>query len=229
NPTAEKPLLYNLFGSIDNQQSLIFTHDDLIQYMLSIIREFKLPQNLRSLLEDSVYFIFLGFDFEKWYLKLLLKLFLDENKLSIASEVGAGTQDRLRTFYAGNYGLEFVDDKIDEYIKRLYDECERQNLLRPIRLKAQVSIQDEIRGLIKKDEVREAQSRLYQFLEGLDDQAFETKAEERQDLLNELDEHAAQLSRIEKKLRQGKTTEEAANVEKNRIIDAVQTIAGIFA
>jgi hypothetical protein len=31
-------LLYNLFGSIDNQQSLIFTHEDLIQYLFSIIQ-----------------------------------------------------------------------------------------------------------------------------------------------------------------------------------------------
>jgi len=229
NPTAEKPLLYNLFGSVDNQQSLIFTHDDLIQYMLSIIREFKLPQNLRGTLESSLYFIFLGFDFERWYLRLLLKMFLDESKLSIASEATCRTQDRLRTFYAGNYGLEFVDDNIEAYIKGIYDECDKREMLRPIKEKAQASIQEEISELIKKDEVSEALDRLYQFLEKLDEQVFRDKAEDKQEWLNELDSHTAKLSRIEKSLRKQEISEEAVNIERHKIISAVQTIAQTFA
>jgi hypothetical protein len=228
-PTAEKPLLYNLFGSIDNQQSLVFTHDDLIQYMLSIIREFKLPQNLRSAMENSLYFIFLGFDFEKWYLRLLLKMFLDENKLSIALEAGNGTQGKLRTFYAGNYGLEFVDNNIEEYINSLYAECDKQGLLRSIKEKAQTSILEEIRELIKKDEVGEALDRLYQFLDKMDEQAFSDKPEDKQELLSELDNHTANLSRLEKSLRKQTISEEDFGVKKNKIIDAVQDIARVVA
>jgi hypothetical protein len=228
-PTQEKPLLYNLFGSIDNQQSLIFTHDDLIQYMLSIIKEFKLPQNLRGTLENSLYFIFLGFDFEKWYLRLLLKMFLDETKLSIASEAGSGTQGKLRTFYAGNYGLEFVDYDIEKYIRNIYDECARRGVLRPIREKTQISIQEEIRELIRKDEIGEALDRLYQFLEKLDEQVFKDKAEDRQDLLNEIDSHTAQLSRSEKSLRKHEILEEVVRIEKNKIINAINEISQRFA
>ena len=225
NPATERPLVYNLFGSVDNQQSLIFTHDDLIQYMLSIIREFKLPQNLRGTMENSLYFIFLGFDFEKWYLRLILKMFLDENKLSIASEAGVGTQDKLRTFYAGNYGLEFVEHHLEEYIKDVYDECDRQGLLRPIKEKRQTSVQDEIREFIKKDEIGEALDRLYTFLDRQDEQVVKDLGEDKRELLDELDSHTAKLSRIEKTLRKREISEEDARVEKNKIIDAVQTIA----
>ena len=229
NPSADNPLLYNLFGSIDNQQSLIFTHDDLVRCMLSILRDFNLPQNLRGNLMNSIYFIFLGFDFDKWYLRLLLKVFLNEDQLSIASEAGSRTQDNLRTFYAANYGLEFVDSNIDEYIKALSDECGQRGLLRPIKEKTRASIQDEIRGLIQKDKVSEALEGLYQFLENLDEQAFKAKGEDRQEQLNELNNHSGKLYRTETDLRRRLISEENASIERNRIIEAIQAIAQTFA
>ncbi|HSS22040.1 MAG TPA: SIR2 family protein [Pyrinomonadaceae bacterium] len=224
NPTAEKPLLYNLCGSIDTPQSLIFSYEDLIQYLFSIVRDFKLPQNLRSNLENNVYFIFLGFDFEKWYLKLLLKLLLlDETKLSIAAESGTGTQGQLRTFYVGHYGLEFVEDNVEQYVKRLYDECDQQGLLRVIKEKTQASIQDEIKELINNDELEQALDRLYQTLSEMDEQLIKAKDEEKQDLLDELDMQISRLSRSEKQLRKGLVTEEDAAIEKNKITEAVLT------
>lgn len=227
NPTAEKPLLYNLFGSIDNQQSLVFSYEDLIQYLFSIIRDFKLPQNLRSSLEHSLYFIFLGFDFEKWYLKLLLKLFLlDETKLPIAAESGPGTQGKLRTFYVGHYGLEFVEHNVAEYIQCLYDECDKQKLLRAIKDKTQPSIQEEIKNLINNDELEEALDRSYKALEQVSEEFFAGKDENKQDSLNELDIQISRLSRSEKELRKGLISEEAARIEKNKITEALLTIVG---
>jgi len=228
NPTVEKPLLYNLFGSIDNQQSLIFAHDDLIRYLFSIIQEFKLPQNLRRTVEDCHYFIFIGFDFDKWYLRLLLKLFLTENKLSIASEAGSGTHVKLRTYYTGNYGLEFVEHNIEEYIKSLCDECHKQRLLRSTKEKARIPIQEEIKELIKTDMLEEALKRLYQFVENASEQVFKDKAEDKQDLLIELDSHISKLHRSEKNLRKGLITEEVAGIEKNKIGEAVVTITSNF-
>jgi hypothetical protein len=227
NPTAENPLLYNLFGSIENQQSLVFSYEDLIQYLFSIIRDFKLPQNLRSNLEHSLYFIFLGFDFEKWYLKLLLKLFLlDETKLPIAAESGTGTQDKLRTFYVGHYGLEFVEHNVGEYIKSLYDECDKQNLLRALKENTQPSIQEEIKVLINNDEIEEALDRLYKALEQMGEEFFAGKDENKQDILNELDIQVGKLSRSEKQLRKGLISEEEAGIEKNKITDALLTNVG---
>lgn len=224
-PTAENPLLYNLFGSIDDQQSLVFSYEDLIQYLFSIIRDFKLPQNLRSNLEQSHYFIFLGFDFEKWYLKLLLKLFLlDENKLPIAAESGTGTQGKLRTFYVGHYGLEFVEHNVGDYIQFLYDECDKQGLLRVIKEKTQSSIQAEIKDLINNGELEEALDRLYKALEPMSEEFFVGKDENKQDILNELDIQISRLSRSEKDLRKGLVLEEAARIEKNKITEALLSI-----
>ena len=82
----------------------------------------------------------------------------------------------------------------------------------------------EIKALIKQDEVEEALDRLYQFLEKMEEQVFRDKAEDKQEWLDELDGHIAKFNRNEKNLRKGIISEEAANVEKNRIIEATLAI-----
>ncbi|MFQ5628945.1 MAG: toll/interleukin-1 receptor domain-containing protein [bacterium] len=130
-PTADRPALYNLFGSIENVDSLIWTHSDLINYLFSILKDFGLPQTLRAAVQESKFFLFLGFDFEKWYLKLLLKLlFGEEEKISIATAEDGSANEQVKNFFSENYGLEFVDKNIEEYVKNLFEECRSQELLR---------------------------------------------------------------------------------------------------
>lgn len=225
-PSRAKPLLYNLFGCIENQQSIIFTQWDLIQYLFSIIKEFKLPQNLRESLKNANYFIFLGFDFEKWYLKLLLKLILEGSKASIATEEGTHFNEKLKSFYQSRFGLEFVDTNIEKYVSKLYNECHNQNILREKKEKVRPSIQLEVTKLIGQDEVKQALERLIEFIE---DENFKKDAGvEKQEYLNELYIHSGTLSRNEKQLRQNLITEDAAKVDHARIRSALLEIAGNF-
>jgi hypothetical protein len=225
-PTAERPLLYNLFGSIENQQSLIFTHGDLIQYLFSIIREQKLPNNLRDALDKSLYFIFLGFDFEKWYLKLLLRLIFDKAKLSIATEEGEGLNEQLRTFYQRNYGLEFVDKNIEEYIRTLYDECANQGLLRTIKEKAQPSIRKEVKKMIKQGEVKQALERFIEFLE--DEHVMNDEAGDKQEFIHDLYSLSGRFARNERRMRKSTITEDEARAEEGKIREALLDIAQSF-
>lgn len=68
-----KPLLYNLFGSIENTNSLIVTYDDLFSVIISIINEdTKQPEELKNRIKSASAFLFLGFDLSKWYIPLVL-------------------------------------------------------------------------------------------------------------------------------------------------------------
>ncbi len=72
--STEKPLVYSLYGSISNQQSLVLTENDLLDFLVGLSsKERPLPTNLLSRLQDqSVCFLFLGFGFRHWYLRILL-------------------------------------------------------------------------------------------------------------------------------------------------------------
>jgi hypothetical protein len=225
-PAGAQPLLYNLFGCIENQRSIIFSQWDIIQYLFSIIKEFKLPQNLREALKKSNYFIFIGFDFDKWYLKLLLRLLLEESKPAIATLEGKPFDEKLKSFYQRRYGLEFVDAHIEEYVRSLYDECRNQGLLREIKEKVRPSIRTEIAELIKQDHVKLALERLIEFME--DDYVLKDRQEDKQEFLQELYIHSGTLNRNERKLRKSLMTEEAANVEQAKICEALLEIAANF-
>ena len=225
-PTRDEPLLYNLFGCIDNQESIIFSQWDLIQYLFSIIQVFPLPENLRESFKNANYFIFLGFDFEKWYLKLMLKLILGDFKPSIATEEGKHFNEKLKSFYQRRYGLEFVDTNIEAYISNLYNECSNRRLLREKKENVQPSIQSEIQKLIGQDEVKQALERLIDFIQ--DESLMKESAAEKKEFINELYIHSGVFDRNEKMLRRGLITAEAAKVDNAKIHNAVLNIAGNF-
>ena len=89
-PTSGKPLIYNLFGNIKVEGSLIFTYEELFDYLIAIFGKHELHQDLRQELKDARLILFLGFKFDKWYFKLILKL-LNFHKDSIRR---AGLKDR---------------------------------------------------------------------------------------------------------------------------------------
>ena len=67
------PILYNLFGSIEDENSLITTYDNFFNFFISVIgEEHKLPLELQNRLTEANFFVFIGFDLTKWYIPLLM-------------------------------------------------------------------------------------------------------------------------------------------------------------
>ena len=75
-PTEMRPLVYYLFGHHEDDASLVLTEADLIDYLVKIIKgDPPVPDKVRSFLADpSASFLFLGFGFQNWYLRVLLKV-----------------------------------------------------------------------------------------------------------------------------------------------------------
>ena len=72
--SEEQPLVYSLFGHYDEPGSLVLTEADLIQFIVAIVKGAPaVPDQVRSLVADpSASFLFLGFGFHHWYLRVLL-------------------------------------------------------------------------------------------------------------------------------------------------------------
>ena len=75
-PTENRPLVYYLFGHHEDRESLVLTEADLIDYLVKIIAgDPPIPDEVRSILKDrDASFLFLGFGFQNWYLRVLLKI-----------------------------------------------------------------------------------------------------------------------------------------------------------
>lgn len=75
-PAPDRPLVYHLFGYHEDPRSLVLTEGDLIEFLVSIVRGAPpVPDQVRSLLADpAASFLFLGFGFQNWYLRVLLQV-----------------------------------------------------------------------------------------------------------------------------------------------------------
>ncbi len=214
-PSKECPLLYNLFGSIEDDASLILTHTDLIQFVFSVIRDFKLPDELRTVISEASYFIFLGFDFQKWYLHLLLNLFrLSREKPSQAAEPENLTPAQLRDFYGRNYGLEFIDSGVVQYVDSLYRHCESAGQLREIREAPLLSLRERLLDLLKQGKIEGLFEPLADHLEEMGDRS----------LFNEVITLSGHYNRFLQDRRRGQIKQEDIDVECARTTEKLTSI-----
>jgi len=237
-PSVDRPLVYNLFGSIEAPQSMVLTHADLLSFIFSVLGDaFKAPKELTRMVQEAQYFVFLGFDFDKWYLQLLFQLFLSPEKVSIAvsrdSEAERRDEDKDQWpdtvqpahFYKDKYGVEFVEETIEEFVQALYDTCEARGLLRQPQEERRVSIAEEIAGHIRRDDIKKALDRLYAFVDN--EVPADALDGDKGDLLNEINGQLGRVNRSEKDFRKGTVSKEEAGVERQRIIQAIQEIVSV--
>ena len=118
--SIENPIIYNLVGTFSQPESLVFTYDDLFDYLFSILGDNRLPQELQIILKNAERFIFLGVNFSKWYMHLLLKLLAsDKNVLAIDDKV----PDASRTFVMSRLSLEMIDCTPLSFLDSLTCNC----------------------------------------------------------------------------------------------------------
>ena len=72
--TPEEPLLFHLYGTLKDSYSLVLTESDLLDFLVAVVSgNPPLPKNIVSELQaGNKSFLFLGFGFKHWYLRVLL-------------------------------------------------------------------------------------------------------------------------------------------------------------
>ncbi len=81
--TAAEPLLFYLYGSIKDEESLVATENDLLDFLVSIMAGESLPKSLiNELKAPNKSILFLGFGFKHWYLRILLHILEIKNKVT---------------------------------------------------------------------------------------------------------------------------------------------------
>jgi len=129
-PTKRSPLLYNLFGSIEDTQSLVITETDKIRFVETIMQgepEASLPTDLRSLLKgEGLTFLFMGFDFEEWHLRILLHVLeLDKQDATIALQNPDNINKFTQFLYEKHFFVNFHNGQELDFIRKLDEALKR--------------------------------------------------------------------------------------------------------
>jgi hypothetical protein len=170
-PSIRRPLIYNLFGSIKETDSLIVTYDDLFNFIFSVIGDKSLPKELRIRINSAKIFLFLGCDFEKWYMKLILRLFnLHGEPTPFTTEINGKLNEQNKIFFINNFEMQFFGVSMKELVETLYSESKLRKMLREKKTSVDPPIVNHIRDLIKENQIEEAIGELDDFLYGKDEE-----------------------------------------------------------
>jgi hypothetical protein len=111
-PTPEEPLVYYLFGRIDEPDTLVLAEDDFFDYLLEITKDVQTAENVHSTSADYLLpavvdsglklnsLIFLGFSQDDWAFRVLLRSLVSADEASaqfsralIAAQLDTGSSD----------------------------------------------------------------------------------------------------------------------------------------
>ena len=125
--TVGVPLIYHLYGSLDERRSLVVSDTDLLDILVSVIKESPpLPANLISTIRDPKRtFLFLGFQLYEWQLRVLIHVLDEACERTTRSpaferlpnpDLDTGTI----TFYAGpTHQIDFFGVDVSEFLAQL--------------------------------------------------------------------------------------------------------------
>ena len=131
------PLVYHLYGSLEEPASLVLTDRDLLDVLVAVIREEPpVPENLTSLFrEPDRTFLFLGFQLGHWQLRVLMHVLDSASQRSLQSlavetrmpnldgdapafysrDLDKGTQ----RFYQSDHRIDFATTEVDTFLSEL--------------------------------------------------------------------------------------------------------------
>jgi len=129
-PSKESPIIYNIFGTIQEPPSLIMSHDKLYETIESLLPTSSLPACIEDYVNRASSFIFLGFTFDSWHYQLLC------HKLKIHSPYDSKPSLSSSTLYKNNALMEkhfqmiFTPENPTQTIDRIIQECDNPDIIR---------------------------------------------------------------------------------------------------
>jgi hypothetical protein len=206
-PVMENPLIYNLVGCIENEESLVLSHDDLYDYFKSIFKRQSMPAELKDELSEIRNILFLGVPFDKWHLQILLRE-LDIHNQQYAFTRFAANQavsDELCTFCFEQFQIQFVDKNVDDFVRELHRRCAADPGI-ALRVSAgpKTDISALVRGLIARGDTEPALEHLTDHLDG-------------SELQDEADTLGGRFGRFKKRRIAGVLSTDDITLEENRI------------
>lgn len=216
-PTSENPLIYNLFGCVEDDESLIFTHDDMFEFLFAISSTYQLPDEIKNEMRTAKNFILLGFKFDKWYVKLILRLFnLHTGRfLRYASEGREVLESDTREWYENLFKINFVEHQVDNFVSELYDHCEQAGIIKAEGERQEaMAFTDRVKAYIKEDDLDTAIEALDTYLTGAGEE----------DLVNDLTLVSSSYRRVKRRMKSNTLNASDAEVKVNQVVSSLLDI-----
>jgi hypothetical protein len=132
--TIESPMVYYLYGHPRELQSLVLTESDLLDFLVKVIKgRPELPDNILSMFaSEKKCYLFLGFGFRNWYLRILMHV-MQKNKKTRSIAMEKVFQKRLKEFQStvlffkkSRHNIHIFNMELNQFAETLKNKyCER--------------------------------------------------------------------------------------------------------
>jgi len=165
--TLEKPLIYNILGNAASNGRYIFTHENFYSFLNKV----SIPSEIKIILQEATHFLFIGFDFDKWYNRLLLFILEFDQNISGAHRITIGKKNvkkEIESFISKQFKITFVENDYSQFAQWLLynagEESDEGILLKDLNrhfvqsnfnelrlMSAEVSAEDDLKTLQQMD------------------------------------------------------------------------------
>jgi len=206
-PELDLPLIYNLFGSIESDESLMLTYDDLFDFVERLMQVKSIPKEFNEVVRAAQNIIFLGFRFNHWLMQILLRYLNPERK---KYQIALQQDDTHSTslFFLDQFKLQFYPLKTNDFVQQLYDKCTTAGLIRSPKSNKKVS--EQVLELIEAADPTRALSLMSDFVQDKDPELY-----------NDIVLLRGQLSSLQRRINKNIIEPAEATRETNKICDAI--------
>jgi hypothetical protein len=125
--SPEEPLIFHLYGSIQEPDSMVLSENGLLDFLVKVIsKNPALPDYIRGEFSDrEKCFLFLGFGFHNWYLRVMMHVLFgserDSSSFALEQLDTPAPADFGQTifFFKERYKINIYEDNLYQFVKEL--------------------------------------------------------------------------------------------------------------
>ena len=177
--TVDRPLIYNLTGIFDKEESVILDHEDLFSFLELSLGRGGLPEVLYGHLKQARMLVFLGLRFDKWYVQLFLRMLKADESDKRYEQVSARfkpfseeTSAEILSIVKNKFEITFVDDEIEAFMDKLFTNLP-ESALRTIKQESG-SLAERIRRLVAANQAQDAIDLMKSYFDNRDEEILDS-------------------------------------------------------
>ncbi len=151
---TDRPLVYNIFGSLEDPESLVITENHQLDYIRNLVQgNPPIPDTILSQFDRRKSYLFLGFNVENWQYRLFLDTVnMENNSAAVSPKVkGLQTSKVTESFFKDRFGFDFVEDEVEGFVANLHQQMVNPDTVKKYHIYISYAHNDEhlLEGLTK--------------------------------------------------------------------------------
>jgi SIR2-like domain len=120
--TPGATIIYNIFGSFQNPFTILFTDTDKVKFAKNVVKnDPPIPPLIKKMLENR-YYLFIGFNFDEWHLKILIDSLglakKEDRSFALSARLNAD-DEQYNEYFEKEYKFYFINKEMEKFLGQI--------------------------------------------------------------------------------------------------------------